>query len=274
MAASAAIARLRGRDAPAASDSSPPDELLCPITQTLMRDPIVLTSGHAVDLEALLQFWRTCPFAMANPVTREPMKTLEDANLIPGLQLRSAIDAYLVRLPPGVVPDGWPSREPGPRSTREALKAVSARLYQIGTSASVVRIAGTLPPTATASASACLGVYERDGTLIHERPSYTSRDGARALWFSASKSDGSPNNFWHAAEVAFKGSAGGHLGIDAELELSTAFRGLPWPSTAFCWPQPSTYIPRPPTASLGLPLALGGLSLAFHGLPLTFHDLP
>ena len=37
-----------------------PEELLCPITQILMRNPVVLTSGHAVDLDALLTFWKTC----------------------------------------------------------------------------------------------------------------------------------------------------------------------------------------------------------------------
>lgn len=69
----------------AATDLMPSDELLCPITHKLFRNPVILMSGHAVDLAALIKFWRTCPFKTCNPITRERMATLEELALIPGL---------------------------------------------------------------------------------------------------------------------------------------------------------------------------------------------
>lgn len=120
---------------------SPPDELLCPITQMLMRDPVILSSGHAVELEALGQFWQTCPFALANPVTREKLRSSEDVAIVPALQLRSSIDAYLGRLAPNAIPDGWPAKDPGPRSTREELRALSLRVHRIASA----RIGGLEP---------------------------------------------------------------------------------------------------------------------------------
>lgn len=196
-------------DGPLAADES----LQCPITQMLMHDPVILSSGHAVELKALQEFWRTCPFALSNPVTREPMQTLEDMALVPGLHLRSAIDLHLSRLAPHVLPDGWQSRDPGHRSTRDELRALSARMHRIATSAKTMRLGGAMPATASAQARACLGVYDRDARLTNDRPSYTMRGGTHAVWFSAVKPDGSANDFWHAAETAHQGQAGGHVGV-------------------------------------------------------------
>ena len=199
---------------------APDESLLCPITHVLMRDPVILTSGHAVELGALVKFWRTtCPFALVNPVTREPMRSPEDLSLVPGLQVRAAIDAHLSRLASSAKPDGWPTRSPGCRSTRDDLRALSAGMHQICASASTIRISGRLPPQASPAAAACLGLYDRDASLVNDRPSYTSRDGSHAIWYSAAKADGIANGFWHAAEVEFKGMASGRLGAHAPSAL-------------------------------------------------------
>ena len=206
-----------------------PEELLCPITQILMRNPVVLTSGHAVDLDALLTFWKTCPFALTNPMTKEPLGSPEDIALIPALHLRSAIDSYMSRLPPDVTPEGWTQREPGHRSTRAELRAIASRAFRIANASTTVRLGGALPPTATPHAHACLGLYERDATLTNDRPSYTKRgEGTHAIWFSDLKPDGSANGFWHAAEVAHKGSACGFLGAHDPNAVVAEGISSPW----------------------------------------------
>eukprot|EP00900_Chrysochromulina_parva_P007563 jgi/Chrpa1/16808/Chrysochromulina_OHIO_Genome00003849-RA len=181
----------------------------------VMCNPVILSSGHAVELDALLAFWRTCPFAIVNPVTHEKLAGLEDVALVPALQVRSAVDAYLSTLPPGTAPDGWENANIGHRSTREELRVLSCRVHQVSTCATTVRLGGSLPRAANEQARACLGVYERDAKLTNDKPSYTKRGGSHALWFSSVKPDGSRNCFWHAAEVQFKGSAAGHLGAHA-----------------------------------------------------------
>lgn len=183
----------------AASLDEPDDSLLCPITHTLMRDPVILTSGHAVELAALLEFWRGCPFALCNPLTRERMHSAEDVALVPGLHLRGAIDAYICRLPVGAKPPGWAAREPGPRSTREELRGVSKRWHSIATSATSIRLGGQLPPTASALATACLGVYERDDTLTHGRcvASHRTRELRAVLLFSSHANVATPPVLLH-----------------------------------------------------------------------------
>ena len=180
---------------------SSPDELLCPITMKVMCNPVILSSGHAVELDALLAFWRTCPFAIVNPVTHEKLAGLEDVALVPALQVRSAVDAYLSTLPPGTAPDGWENANIGHRSTREELRVLSCRVHQVSTCATTVRLGGSLPRAANEQARACLGVYERDAKLTNDKPSYTKRGGSHALWFSSVKPDGTRNCFWHAAVV-------------------------------------------------------------------------
>ena len=196
------------------ADHAPPDELACPITQMLLRNPVILMSGHAVELDALMKFWETQPFSLTNPVTREKLSSLDELALVPGLQARTAIDAYLARLPPNVIPDGWLTKDPGTRSTREELRRITHRVHQIASSAGTIRLGGRLPHTADPRSVASLGVYDRDPQLMNGRPSYTARGGgSHAIWFSAIKADGSDNGFWHVAEVAFKGGACGHLGV-------------------------------------------------------------
>ena len=78
-------------------------------------------------------------------------------------------------------------------------------------------------------------MYERDEHLHNERPSYTSRSGTHAIWFSAVKADGSQNDFWHAAEVAHKGTACGHLGAHGP-KAAAAERTEGWQAAA----QPSS----------------------------------
>ena len=137
----------------AAPRTEPPDEsLLCPITQLLMRDPVILSSGHAVELDALVKFWRTCPFALANPVTREPMRSAEDLALVPGLHLRGAIDAYVRRIVVNETTSAW--RRPWHRRERATDQlpetAVHHDRYDDGGSAALWDVVRSLPPRARA----------------------------------------------------------------------------------------------------------------------------
>ena len=66
-----------------------PNDLLCPITLSLMRDPVVGTDGHTYERSAITEWLRT---HVTSPVTREPMSA---TRLITNIALRNTIDAFL-----------------------------------------------------------------------------------------------------------------------------------------------------------------------------------
>lgn len=73
-----------------------------------------------------------------------------------------------------------------------------------------------------------MGRYERDARLTNARPSYTKHDGSAALWYSATKADGSPNHYWHVAGVEHRGGACGYLGAyDPDGLVAEGIAG-PW----------------------------------------------
>jgi hypothetical protein len=81
-----------------APDAAPeveiPEELLCPITFSIMKDPVTLSDGHTFDRESI-EAW----FARGrhtNPLTNEGV---DPADVKPNFALRSAIERYLADHP-------------------------------------------------------------------------------------------------------------------------------------------------------------------------------
>jgi leucine-rich repeat protein SHOC2 len=98
---------------PAAPGPQEPEDLTCPISACLYRDPVMLVSGHTFERASIVEFWRRRP--LANPLgTGERLKT---AQMIINYGCRSQVDSWLERHP-GYVPEGWASREDKRRSTQ------------------------------------------------------------------------------------------------------------------------------------------------------------
>ena len=103
-----------------------PDELMCPISQCLYRDPVMLVSGHTFEKTSVMEFWRRRP--LVNPLgTGERLKS---AQMIVNYGCRSQVDSWLERHP-GYTPEGWTERSVQPRSTqavREGLGDIEGRV--------------------------------------------------------------------------------------------------------------------------------------------------
>jgi hypothetical protein len=69
--------------------ATPPEEYLCPITLTLMNDPVIGSDGRSYERSAILQWLRTNPHS---PITRQPMNA---SSLKPNYALKSAIERYI-----------------------------------------------------------------------------------------------------------------------------------------------------------------------------------
>lgn len=70
-------------------NQQPPEEYICPITQELMRDPVIGTDGHTYERQAITQALQLNP---QSPMTREPMTAQQ---LKQNYALRSAIERWL-----------------------------------------------------------------------------------------------------------------------------------------------------------------------------------
>ena len=93
-------------DAPDADLDAEPEELLCPITRTVFRDPVVVVdSGHTYERSAILShFGRN---GARDPLTRRALSSTKVMTL---WSMRNVVQAWLDKHP-GVTPDGWDSRE-------------------------------------------------------------------------------------------------------------------------------------------------------------------
>lgn len=65
-----------------------PAEYLCPITNDVMRDPVIDSEGHTYERTAIVQWLQTNP---RSPITRKPMTV---ADLKPNRALAEAIDRW------------------------------------------------------------------------------------------------------------------------------------------------------------------------------------
>ena len=96
-------------DLPDARDAdldAEPEVLMCPITRTVFRDPVVLfDSGHTYERSAVF-----APFGRngaKDPLTR---RALSSTKVMTNWALRNVVQDWLDKHP-GVTPDGWDSRE-------------------------------------------------------------------------------------------------------------------------------------------------------------------
>jgi len=93
-------------DAPDADLDAEPEELLCPITRTVFRDPVfVFDSGHTYERSAILSHFERN--GAKDPLTR---RALSSTKVKTNWAMRNVVQAWLDKHP-GVTPDGWDSRE-------------------------------------------------------------------------------------------------------------------------------------------------------------------
>jgi leucine-rich repeat protein SHOC2 len=92
-------------DAPDADLDAEPEELLCPITRTVFRDPVVVDSGHTYERSAILAHFERN--GARDPLTR---RALSSTKVLTNWAVRQIVQAWLDKHP-GVTPDGWDSRE-------------------------------------------------------------------------------------------------------------------------------------------------------------------
>jgi len=112
-----------------------PDELLCPITKVMMRDPVfVAGSGNTYEREAIETYWRqtaTRPVRGVRGavvgVRRDPLTNLDLANdaIFTNWDKRREVQAWLAKHPT-LTPEGWPDRDVPP-PLEERRKAAGGR---------------------------------------------------------------------------------------------------------------------------------------------------
>ena len=87
------------------SDDDLPEELTCPITRTMFRDPVmVVDSGHTYERIAILSHFERN--GAKDPFTN---CALSDTRVVTNWAVRQIVQAWLDSHP-GVTPDGWDSR--------------------------------------------------------------------------------------------------------------------------------------------------------------------
>ena len=119
-------------DLPDARDAdldAEPEELLCPITRTMFRDPVmVVESGHTYERSAILSHFERN--GAKDPLTR---RALSSTKVYTIWAMRNVVQAWLDKHP-GVTPDGWDSRE-----LLEPSKDDGTRTFDDGSDVGVLR---------------------------------------------------------------------------------------------------------------------------------------
>ena len=90
--------------------ASPPEEFLCPINLTIMKDPVIGPDGHSYERTAITQWLQRNPHST---LTRQPMTI---RSLQTNISLRSAIERYTQAK----------SRAPAPRAHAPRAKPAPA----------------------------------------------------------------------------------------------------------------------------------------------------
>ena len=91
---------------PDADLDAEPEELICPITRTMFRDPVmVVDSGHTYERSAILSHFERN--GAKDPLTG---LALSSTKVMTIWAVRQIVQAWLDKHP-GVTPDGWDSRE-------------------------------------------------------------------------------------------------------------------------------------------------------------------
>ena len=93
-------------NAPDADLDAEPEVLMCPITRTVFRDPVVVVdSGHTYERSAILSHFERN--GAKDPLTRRALSSTKVMTL---WSMRNVVQAWLDKHP-SVTPDGWDSRE-------------------------------------------------------------------------------------------------------------------------------------------------------------------
>lgn len=94
------------------ASAPPPDEFLCPITLTLMKDPVICGDGHTYERDAIVRWLQS---NTASPITRQQLSV---QSIKPNFALRNAIQRYVnaSQLPP-VPPRPTAPQFPQPQQT-------------------------------------------------------------------------------------------------------------------------------------------------------------
>jgi len=93
-------------DAPDADLEDEPEVLLCPITRSMFRNPVVLfDSGHTYERSAVLAHFERN--GAKDPLTR---RALSSTKVMTNWAMRNVVQAWLDKHT-RVTPDGWDSRE-------------------------------------------------------------------------------------------------------------------------------------------------------------------
>lgn len=224
-------------------DDEEPQDLLCPITYTLFRDPVIVSSGHTFERTALEQFWQERP--LCTPLGGEPLRS---SQLLVNWLVRGQVDAWL-ETHPATVPQGWEGRDHAQRtrSTQEELDAYSSTMREkddvvkaaakaeLARASATVYVVGDIPhlPRSHESerrwlAMRALGPYDLcdELPLCHERYVYVRRgDADLLLWHS-----GEHVQRWCIGLREHLGQPRGVLTLSSEALLpeSTAAAGPRW----------------------------------------------
>lgn len=99
----------------------PPEEYVCPITQELMRDPVVGVDGHTYEREAIVQALQLNP---QSPMTRQTMRVTD---LKTNYALRTAIERWLGLKATSAAAATVPTPPTKPREPRTFFASAGAR---------------------------------------------------------------------------------------------------------------------------------------------------
>ena len=142
---------------PAAADE--PEELTCPITRAMFRDPVfVAGSGNTYERAAIETFWRA-PGPRRDPLTNAEFRRRDDARVFTNWDKRREVSAWLAKHPDRV-PEGWPSRDvpppiaPEDEPSRASRAAAANRRPVLFTAAAGVAAIATLAAAFVASTAA------------------------------------------------------------------------------------------------------------------------
>ena len=172
----APVADLPASASDAATDESeeppePPDDLVCPITYSLFRDPVrCLSDGRVYERSGIVGFWQRRPLAdfLGGP-------RLEAARLEPALDERARVRQWLDDHPE-VTPPGWPERDPGRQCDQALCDELSAQVDRAAAARAAAEAAEVGGGAALGAALDALQDFARSVRLVGHTPGGRRRE--------------------------------------------------------------------------------------------------